>query len=358
MDACSGRKYSRPKVSVIVPVYNAEKYFRECMDSVLNQTLKDIEVILVDDVSTDNSPEMCDRFAADDKRVRVLHLSENGGPGIARNAGIDIAEGEYITFMDADDKAVPDAFEKMFCFASDNNLDIVRCEVGMFTDKCPEPEHVFHYYGERSIFTKREDLDRIAVCVFSTPIRSEHRNMNFGGSVWSAMFHRSLFDKGGVRFPDIPHMMCEDFIFCYDTARKAKSFGLIPEVLFHYRLNINSRTNAPREDLLLRAFSTGCYMEDLLRRDGYAEEYQEYALRFVIDTTRAYLKNFFLSPIPRKELKRWFYSEKTCSPILDRAYRSFPLELLPFRHRINFLAFYKKRFWLLYFLIRLRELIR
>ena len=92
----------QPKISIIVPIYNVEKYLDECMLSLLNQTLEDIEIILVDDESPDNCPKMCDEYANKDKRVKVVH-KKNGGLGLARNSGLDVATGEYVAFIDSDD---------------------------------------------------------------------------------------------------------------------------------------------------------------------------------------------------------------------------------------------------------------
>ena len=90
------------KVSLIVPVYNGENYLKDCVDSILGQTLREIEILLVDDGSKDRTPQLCDAYAAADERVRVIH-QENRGLGMARNAGLDAAEGIYVTFMDSDD---------------------------------------------------------------------------------------------------------------------------------------------------------------------------------------------------------------------------------------------------------------
>lgn len=115
-----------PKVSVIVPVYNAEKYLRSCVDSILAQTVRDIELILVDDGSTDTSPAICDEYAVEDSRVKVLH-KPNGRAASARNAGLRIASGEYVAFVDADDLIVPEMYEKMLAAEADVCLcDYVR----------------------------------------------------------------------------------------------------------------------------------------------------------------------------------------------------------------------------------------
>ena len=109
--AAEGEKIM-PKVSVIVPVYNAEKYLQECVDSILRQTLTDLELILVDDGSTDSSPAICDRYAEQDARVQVIH-KPNGRAASARNAGLRAASGEYVAFVDSDDWISPEMYEKM-----------------------------------------------------------------------------------------------------------------------------------------------------------------------------------------------------------------------------------------------------
>ena len=101
---------NNPKISIIVPVYNVETYLQCCVDSLLHQTLKEIEIILVDDGSPDNSPAMCDEFAKHDDRVKVIH-KKNEGQGYARNSGLEIAAGEYIAFVDSDDYVELNAYE-------------------------------------------------------------------------------------------------------------------------------------------------------------------------------------------------------------------------------------------------------
>ena len=115
-----------PAVSIIVPVYNTERFLNRCIDSVLAQTYSDWELLLVDDGSTDSSGSICDEYATQDSRIRVFH-KENGGVSSARNLGLDYARGEWITFVDSDDYIAPDMIEKLYETQKRNNADITVC---------------------------------------------------------------------------------------------------------------------------------------------------------------------------------------------------------------------------------------
>lgn len=117
-------------ISVIVPVYNMEKYLEKCVRSILDQDYKDIELILVDDGSKDSSPQLCDEFAKQDERIKVIHKA-NGGQGSARNMGLDIAKGEYISLIDSDDWVEPDMYTNLLSIAEENNADLAICEVAL-----------------------------------------------------------------------------------------------------------------------------------------------------------------------------------------------------------------------------------
>ena len=120
-------------VSIIVPVYNVKKYLPKCVDSLVNQSFKDIEIILVDDGSTDGSGDVCDQYTVIDKRVKVIH-QENSGQGSARNRGLDIAKGEWIGFVDADDWLDEDYYEKMVTSAKENDADMACCDRRVFDE--------------------------------------------------------------------------------------------------------------------------------------------------------------------------------------------------------------------------------
>ena len=123
-------------VSVIIPVFNTEKYLDRCLDSVLGQTLRDIEVLCVDDLSTDGTPALLERRAAADSRLKVLRMDQNGGPGKARNRALNAAEGRYVCFLDSDDWIEPDFLEKMYSAAEETGRPVVinACFVKEYDD--------------------------------------------------------------------------------------------------------------------------------------------------------------------------------------------------------------------------------
>ncbi|MCM1290352.1 MAG: glycosyltransferase family 2 protein [Prevotella sp.] len=346
-----------PAVSVIIPVYNAESYLRETFDSVLEQTLTDLQIIVVNDCSTDSSAKICDEYAQKDSRIKVFHLPENRGPGVARNLALDYADGEYCTFLDSDDRIHPNALKEMYEFALRNKLDIVRCEMGRFSDVDSVIKPIFQQYGKERIFTRKDEILESAVCIFSSPVSPGRVNLNFGGSACSALHHRSLFENGGVRFPKRPHMICEDFIFCYDCMRRARNFGLLPKRLYYYRYNPKSRTNIPRTDILQRAFRTAEDIEQMIIRDGFDKKYLEHAYLFVFSVVRSFVKNVLLSDMSIKEKKKWFESQHDY-PILQRAYQSEYFKYLPKLHRLNFECFYHRRFFTMFIMLKIREIMR
>ena len=140
-------------ISVIVPVYKVEKYLRECVDSILAQTYTNLEIILVDDGSPDNCGKICDEYAQNDSRIKVIH-QENGGLSAARNAGLDIATGKYIGFVDSDDYAELNMFEELHKRIIENNADLSICGVKKFgmESRC-------FFYGnkclDRTVFVQR-----------------------------------------------------------------------------------------------------------------------------------------------------------------------------------------------------------
>lgn len=197
-------------VSVIIPVYNVENYVEKTLKSVINQTYKDLEIIVIDDGSTDRSPEIVDRIAQTDERIRVFH-TKNGGVSAARNKGLDIAKGRYVAFLDSDDFIEPDMYEKMVVAVEKNNCDAVQCSY--YTgdvDNSVEREVPGLYRGQQAV--------KLVLRVT-------------GASVCNKLFSSTVLSD--VRFKE-NLSIGEDRIFNIDAFSECSCVTVIDDILYHY----------------------------------------------------------------------------------------------------------------------------
>lgn len=227
-----------PKISIIVPVYNVEKYLQRCINSLIDQTLKDIEIILVDDESPDNCPRLCDNYAKSNDRIKVVH-KRNEGLGYARNSGLDVATGEYVMFVDSDDTIETDSCEQFYNAAKAYDADIVT---GNFNNevssgkwkKTEQPEglqilkgnEVYHYM-----------LDMIA----SAPCINAERL--YPVSVCITCIKRALIESIGLRFKSERQVASEDTIFKAILLKHTQILVRLPYAFYFYHINDSSLTH-------------------------------------------------------------------------------------------------------------------
>lgn len=211
-------------ISVVLPIYNVENYIEKCIESILNQTYSNIEIILVDDGSPDSCPEMCDEYAKKDKRVRVVH-KENGGLSDARNAGIKVASGEYITFVDSDDYVDRDYIEFLYNTIEKENADIAIGAHRVLYDSGKIIEKATH---ENSILEPKEVLERILY------------DDGIDLSAWGKLYKMSLFED--IKFPK--GRLFEDSATTYMLIDKAKKIAINSESKYNYIIRKDSISNA------------------------------------------------------------------------------------------------------------------
>lgn len=166
-------------ISIIVPVYNVEKYLKDCIESILKQSMQDFELILVDDGSTDSSGTICDRYAEKDSRIKVVH-TKNGGLSAARNAGIEIARGEFVAFVDSDDYVLPEFIEQMYKKILETDADICECN--------------FSYLKNQKIINSRR-LPEVALDSLNAIRRMFAPPYAGYVNTWNKLYRRKLFDK-------------------------------------------------------------------------------------------------------------------------------------------------------------------
>ncbi|WP_297960241.1 glycosyltransferase [uncultured Ruminococcus sp.] len=219
----------KPLISIIIPVYNVASYLCECLDSVVNQTYKNLEIIIVDDGSTDDSGQICDAYKKKDQRIRVIH-QVNGGLSAARNAGLDIMSGDIVAFLDSDDALKLDFFQIMVQAMIKDGVDIVVCEYyTCYTTKRMSGNCKKDIYRlENGIYTSSEALQRIA----------DHK---INHSVWNKIYKSDLFND--LRFP--VGINYEDAILIPVVFEKSNSIMTIKRPLLYYRKRPLSITTTP-----------------------------------------------------------------------------------------------------------------
>lgn len=205
-------------ISVIIPVYKVEQYLNQCIDSIVSQTYKNIEIILVDDGSPDNCPYICDDWKRKDPRVKVIH-KKNGGLSDARNAGLDLASGDFIGFVDSDDWIEPDMYEKLLKVLIDENADISSCGTIDSYDNSERNRSFPYSVGGSELFLKMI-----------------YKDTTFPVSTWNKLYRKKCWET--LRFP--LGKICEDAFTTYLLVDNANKIVQIPDLLYHYRIRENS----------------------------------------------------------------------------------------------------------------------
>ena len=259
------------RISVIVPVYNTEKYIHRCIDSILSQTFTDFELLLVNDGSKDNSGAICDEYAAKDSRVRVFH-KENGGVSSARNMGLDNAKGEWICWVDSDDYIDPIMLEKLYKSAIDNDADISYCNFKMVSNETME---IYHLRGCSSDkFTTLIDwiCEPWTIC-------------------WASIFKTSLYKEHNLKYLS-EFNYCEDFYISIVLRYYAKRVINIEEPLYFYnRCNESSITSQDKSILLNDLKKAYLSLFSFFYKKNEFDKYKKYLYWRIIDSQQYWLFN-------------------------------------------------------------------
>ena len=207
-------------ISVIVPIYNVEQYLNQCLQSICSQSYKNLEIILVDDGSSDRCPELCDVWAEKDSRIRVIH-KQNGGLSDARNAGMAYAKGEYMAFVDSDDWIEKDLYQKLWSELHQNNAQIAACGIVKVFETTSEEQKI---YSKQKIFTNEEALQTLL------------KGQDFCAVAWNKLYKRDVIED--IRFP--VGRLHEDEFFTYRVIANASKLVLVPEAKYYYRQRAGS----------------------------------------------------------------------------------------------------------------------
>ena len=314
-------------VSIIVPVYNVEKYLDKCVDSIVHQSYKELEIILVDDGSKDSSGQLCDKWKQIDNRIKVIH-KPNAGLGYARNSGLDIATGKYIMFVDSDDFIDEKMVEKLYVKMQTTESDTVFCGLNRVYPDGRSVE-VPAAYNDQS-FEGADIINNVLLeMVGSKPQDTEDANLFM--SVWHALYSKDVVDKWNIRFPSERIIMCEDIMFHIQYLRYASKVTYISEGLYYYRVNpksvsqIYDRTRFERQKVLSEAI--------ISELDKFVDptEYLVREQRRFLGGARMQIQAI----VGSKEKHKIKLIKEICEDsMIQEVLETYPFRNNPFRHRV------------------------
>ena len=307
------------KVSVIIPVYNVEKYIRVFLDSLMMQKSDNLEFIFVDDCGTDSSMAIVEEYMQRDSRIRIIKNDTNIGPGPTRNRGIEFARGEYLAFADPDDKVTPDCYESMYNIAISENADVVRGAVQVFDadgNDITESKPFFSIDAIRNNFKKGWPLYLAA--------RTCH---------WAMIFSRQLFRDESVRYGT--SMSGQDGVFLLQVFLKAKKLAFYEETVYLYSMRpdgLFSRPTFERQLASLKSLSDRC---NILKDKAQTEHGYRYISIYADFCLNLYLK-YYMDHTNRDELLYYLEELDRSIGIIDNHMRI--LDRIPAYHELKALA--------------------
>lgn len=291
-------------VSVVLPIYGVEKYLDRCITSIVNQTYSNLEIILVDDGSPDNCPQMCEEWAKKDSRIKVIH-KENAGLGMARNTGIENATGEYICFFDSDDYVAFDTVEKAYMLAKKEFSDIVI--FGLFTvDSKGAVIKSFVPQTDKVTYTGDEVRDAFLPDLIAEGANSPRQNLRM--SAWACLYSLDMIHKSGWRFISEREIISEDVFSLLCLYKYVSSVSVLCEALYYYCENGTSLTHTYRTD----RFEKICHFHETSvkksRELRYSEEVvsrlQEPFISFVIAAMKMIVQSDCSELEKKQEIRR------------------------------------------------------
>ena len=333
-------------ISVIVPVYSVEKYIDKCVDSIRNQTYKDIEIILVDDESPDNCPQICDHYATIDKRIRVIHR-KNGGLSLARNSGLDVATGEYVAFVDSDDYISLDRFEKMMRLIKENDADV--CLEGNCRDRNGKISVVPNVLAGKC-FEEKDVVNALLPAL----IGRDTFDKNYAGmSVWRGLFKRSIIQDNGIRFESERQWPSEDLLFDLQYYKYVKKAIISRDSGYYYRFNEDSLTHKGGKEKL------GKYDNLYLRVVRECKDFSN-SRELIQRMQLTYVFNYksvlegMISQMGKKESIS-LCKEITYRKIISEVVNEYPIKNMPIKKKMYFFTIRKHMGRFLYYLIKLNS---
>lgn len=289
-----------PKVSVIVPIYNVDKYLERCLESLVNQSLQEIEIILIDDGSTDNSPLICDKYAKQDTRIKVVH-KQNQGLGMARNTGLELASGEYVVFIDSDDFIEKNAYQEMYDMIKSESAEMLITNYYEYVTNTSEKKEMRTVRNARIV--EGEEIKKLACqMVGFSPLKKNEDDI--GMSVWKNMYLRRLIEDNQIKFYSEREYVSEDAVFQLMIIPKMKKVRLSTNCYYYYCQNDNQSLSATFRESKFEEYKKLYQKEyELLESNGIVETGKYYIATTFLGNIRAHIKQLSSSQYSKKRKK-------------------------------------------------------
>lgn len=303
-------------VSVIVPIYGVEKYLENCLTSILNQTYRNLEIILVDDGSPDNCGAICDEYALKDSRIKVIH-KQNQGLGYARNTGLEIAMGEYVYFIDSDDWIELNTIETLVSNMISNDVDLVM----MGFKKSTETQSTSYSIVDKNTLYIGDSVQKKVLLPMVAQDSSIKEDFTINMCVWTNLYKREIIEKNNISFFSEREYLSEDICFNLSYLLNTQKMVIIPETLYNYRYNPTSLTNKYKGnefDKLKKLYSE---IQNIITQGNlnYIVEYR--TERFFITKTREILfriaNDSALSKQEKNRICNEIINDSLCRKVLD-----------------------------------------
>ena len=350
----------QPQVSIIVPVYNVENYIERCLNSLVNQTFKDIEIITINDGSTDKSLELLNKYAKEDIRISVIDLGDEG-VSYCRNLGIEKANGKYIMFVDSDDWIDFNMVEVMYKKAEENNIDLVMCSyIREFKDH--SKEKIFNLPEE--IIYKEDKVKNELLRKLVGPVKEELSNpemLDALGTVWGKLYRADIFKENKINFVDLKEIgSAEDTLFNIFTFNYLKKVMFLNKSMYHYwRDNPKSVTSQYNSKLKEQRKVFFKYISDFIKENNFEQVFEE-ALNNRICTSVLGLgliecsKNNKISGINKiKNIKKIINEE-----YIRNAYKNLELKYFSIHWRVFYFFIKNKMSFCSYLMLSIIEFLR
>lgn len=339
------------KVTIIVPVYNVEKYLDRCLTSIVNQTYKNLEILLIDDGSPDNCPIICDEWAKKDNRIRVIH-KKNAGLGMARNTGIDNATGEYICFFDSDDYVELDVIEKCYIKAIQFNSDIVTygfCSVSSNGEVVKK-----HIPNVKKEFFEGEEIQSYILPNMIAPNMLTGEITNLWMSMCGALFSMKMIKSLNWRLVSERDIISEDLYSLLCLYKGIKRVVVIPEAYYYYCENVVSLTHTYREDrfIKIKYFYNECLK--VCKEANYSKEIENQLAYPFVSNIIGTLKIIVLSNLKNIEKKKKI-KEILSDAFLQKILKGMNIEKESINRKIFIKVIRAKCYFLCYFMLKIKS---